>query len=182
MIKRIYLVRHCEAEGQSIQSPLTLDGMKQSEHLCDFFSNISIQKIISSPFLRAVQTIKPLSKKLDIEIEVDKRLSERTLSSKNLPDWFDKLKATFEDMDLAFEGGESSSDATQRIVNVLDSVLNENTNNIIIVTHGNILSLLIKKFDEHFGFEQWRNLSNPDVYLLTVSKEHHQIERLWEGN
>ena len=180
MDQLIYLVRHCEAEGQSSQSPLTSNGVKQANQLCDFFANRGIEKMMSSPFLRAIQTIEPLSKKLNIEIEIDDRFSERILSSQNLPDWMDKLKATYEDFNMVFEGGESSREATQRIVQAVEDALENRAGNTIIVSHGNILSLLLKHFDQSFGFEQWRNMSNPDVYLLTLSKGKYHIERLWE--
>lgn len=180
MDKKIYLVRHCEAEGQSSEAPLTSNGMRQADLLCEFFANIRIEKIICSPFLRAIQTIEPLSRKMNIEIEKDDRLSERVLSSVNLPDWPEKLKATYEDMNLSFEGGESSREASERIVKVIEDVIGSEAEHTIIVSHGNILSLLIKHFDHSFGFEQWRSMSNPDIYLLTRSDGQHHIERLWK--
>ncbi|MBD3109253.1 histidine phosphatase family protein [Bacillus sp. AGMB 02131] len=178
--EKIYLVRHCEAEGQSSEAPLTSNGLRQADQICEFFTNVSIEKIICSPFLRAIQTIEPLSRKRNIEIGKDDRLAERVLSSVNLPDWLEKLKATYEDMNLSFEGGESSREASERIVKVIEDVIGNEAEHTIIVSHGNILSLLIKHFDHSFGFEQWRSMSNPDVYLLTRSEEKHHIERLWK--
>ncbi|MDQ0230157.1 2,3-bisphosphoglycerate-dependent phosphoglycerate mutase [Metabacillus malikii] len=142
---------------------------------------MNIQRIISSPFVRAVQTIERLSKKIELEIEIDKRLSERRLSSEDLPDWLEKLKVTYDDFDLKLPGGESSREAAARIRQTVDDVLlNDNTDTVIIVTHGNILSLLINQFDNHFGFDQWRKMSNPDVYLLTYPNENYHIERMWK--
>lgn len=114
MIKKIYVVRHCEAQGQPSESQLTEKGSKQAKYLVDFFSNAKIDRIISSPFLRAIQSVEPLSDKTNIKVEIDERLSERTLSTTDLPDWYEKLKATFNDMELKFEGGESRSDESNR--------------------------------------------------------------------
>ena len=47
----------------------------------------------------------------NLEVEIDERLSERMLSSVSLSDWLEKLEATFYDLDLKFEGGESSKEA-----------------------------------------------------------------------
>ena len=74
----------------------------------DFFSEIMVDRIVSSPFLRAIQSVEPISHAKNIEIEIDDRLSERRLSTANLPEWQEKLKATFLDMELTYEGGESS--------------------------------------------------------------------------
>lgn len=179
MNKKIYIVRHCEATGQPPESPLTEKGLVQAADLAKFFSNKKIDRIISSPFLRAIQTIQSVSEKLNLEIECDERLVERVLSSNNLPDWYEKLKVTFDDLNLKFEGGESSQEAMNRIAAVVEEVLKYGEEHIVMVTHGNLMSLLLKNFHGEFGFEDWKNLSNPDVFLLTyVNKEIH-TERIW---
>ena len=141
-MKKIYIIRHCEAEGQLAEAQLTDRVFKQAMEVFSFFSSIKIDRIISSPSKRAIQTIQPLSKRLNIEIEIEKKLAERVLSTKKLFDWLEKLRTTFEDMDLKFEGGESSQEAMKRIVEVVENVFKDETENTIIVTHGNIMSLL----------------------------------------
>ncbi|WP_342615496.1 histidine phosphatase family protein [Peribacillus frigoritolerans] len=149
MIKKIYVVRHCEAQGQPSESQLTKKGLKQAKYLSEFFSNTKIDRIISSPFLRAIQSVEPISEKIYLKIEIDERLSERTLSTTDLPDCFEKLKATFNDMELEFEGGESSQEAMNRIVSVVDEVFKSETENTIIVTHGNLMFLLLKNYNSN---------------------------------
>lgn len=180
LLKKIYVVRHCKAEGQSPEAQLTDRGLKQALDLREFFSEIKIDRIISSPYKRAITSIHPLAKKLNIEMEIDTRLAERILSTQNYPDWFEKLKATFDDFELKFEGGESSLDATKRIVEVVESIFNSNHENTIIVTHGNLMYLLLKRFNKDFGFIDWKNLSNPDVYLLKYENNKVTSERLWK--
>lgn len=112
-----------------------------------------------------------------MEIEIDDRLSERILSTGDLPDWLNKLNETFEDLDLKFAGGESSKEAMNRIVNVVEEVWKSEAENTIIVTHGNLMSLLLKHYDHKVGFEEWKKLSNPDVYLL--NDQDGNVERVW---
>jgi 2,3-bisphosphoglycerate-dependent phosphoglycerate mutase len=180
ILKKIYVIRHCEAEGQPPEAQLTDIGLKQALDLCEFFSNIKIDRIISSPYKRTIESIQPLAKRLNVEIEIDRKLTERVLSSKNLSDWFEKLRTTFDDIELKFEGGESSLDAMKRIVEVVENVLNSNNKNTIIVTHGNLMSLLLKHLNKDFGFDDWKNLSNPDVYLLKNENNKVTSERLWK--
>lgn len=179
-MKKIYIVRHCEALGQPPESQLTERGSKQAEFLSEFFSNIKIDRIISSPFLRAIQSVEPLREKINLEIDIDERLSERILSTIDLPDWLEKLKITFSDMELKFEGGESSQEAMNRVVNVIEDILKSKNENTIIVTHGNLMSLLLKHFNNDFGFEQWKALSNPDVFLLHFKNNETTFQRLWQ--
>lgn len=180
MQKKIYIVRHCEAQGQPAESPLTDKGLKQAIHVIDFFSNVKIDKIISSPFLRAIQSVEPLCEKTNIQIEIDERLSERILSTKDLPDWYEKLRATFNDLALKFDGGESSQQAMERIVNVVEEVWGSGTENTVIVSHGNIISLLLKHYNSDFDFKCWSNLSTPDVFQLNRMNNNDVIvERIW---
>ncbi|MFF2879281.1 histidine phosphatase family protein [Gottfriedia sp. NPDC057991] len=180
MGKEIYIIRHYEAEGQPYEANLTKRGLIQANHLADFFSKIKIDQIISSPFLRAIQSIKPTSNEKKIDIVLEERLSERKLSSIDLPDWLEKLKATFEDMDLKFDGGESSQEATNRAISVIDEIIKSENQITIVVTHGNLMSLILKQFNKEFGFENWKKLSNPDLYLLKFKNNEFDFERLWQ--
>ncbi|KOS60498.1 histidine phosphatase family protein [Lysinibacillus agricola] len=180
MKKRIYIVRHCEAQGQPPESQLTEKGLIQAKYLSEFFSNSKIDRIISSPFLRAIQSVEPISEETNINIEIDERLSERTLSTTDLPDWLEKLKATFNDLELKFQGGESSKEAMNRIVTVVDEVFKSESENTIIVTHGNLMSLLLKNYDNSFDFDCWKNLSNPDVFVLCNTNNEVYKKRLWQ--
>ncbi|WP_391118401.1 histidine phosphatase family protein [Psychrobacillus sp. L3] len=180
MKKKIYLIRHCQAEGQEAEAPLTEKGYIQAIQLAEFLSNMKIDRIISSPFLRALESIEPFTKNKSLDVQLDHRLAERLLSSISMPDWLEKLNATFNDLELKLEGGESSREAQARILAVIDQVISSDLENIIIVTHGNIMSLLLKYYDHHFGFEQWKDLSNPDVFLLTFSNNNCSIEHVWQ--
>lgn len=182
MLKKIYIIRHCEAEGQPAEAQLTDRGFKQALEVSEFFSEIKIDRIISSPYKRAIQSIQPLAEQLNLKIEIDRKLTERVLSSENLSDWLEKLKTTFEDIELKFEGGESSKEAMKRIVEVVEEVFNGEFENTIIVTHGNLMSLLLKYYNGNFGFDDWKNLSNPDIYLLRNTDNKVFFERLWKHN
>lgn len=178
-MKKIYIVRHCKAEGQASEAPLTASGQKQALDLAEFFQHIPVERIISSPFRRAIDSIKDSAEKLSLQVETDNRLAERILSSKDLPDWLDKLKKTYEDKQLSFEGGESSAVAAKRIITVVDEIFKCDAKRSIIVTHGNIMSLLLNYFDNEFGFDKWCQLSNPDVFCLNLEDGSVSIEHLW---
>ncbi|NBJ70363.1 MULTISPECIES: histidine phosphatase family protein [Clostridia] len=181
MNKTIYIIRHCEAEGQAADASLTERGWMQAKELADFLSKRKIDRIISSPFLRAIQSIKPFADNKNLEIEREDRLMERVLSSTFFPDWLDKLKVTYYDLDLKYEGGESSNEAMNRIVSVVGDIIESNATHTVIVAHGGIISLLLHYYDQSFGFEQWKGLSNPDVYELNISDQAISYIRLWDN-
>lgn len=179
-MKKIYLVRHCETVSQDRESPLTKKGYEQADQLAQFFASTQVDAIISSPFVRARESIEPLSEKRNIKIIEDERLVERVLSSDDLPDWYEKLRETFIDLDRTYEGGESSREAMKRIVDVIEEIRQSNGNNAIVVTHGNLLALLLHHYDDSFGFEQWEQLRNPDVFLMESDKDGIRIRNVYE--
>ncbi|WP_442603149.1 histidine phosphatase family protein [Paenibacillus sp. KN14-4R] len=178
-MKNIYLVRHCKASGQAADAPLTEIGIAQAKQLVHFFSDKNIDSIISSPFERAHQTIHPLSAQLGIEITLDDRLMERVLIGEDHPDWYEMLRQTFDDLDLCYEGGESSRTAMARAISVVDEILSSRAQNTVIVSHGNLISLLLKHFDKRMGFKEWEALSNPDVYHLSFDNHSPSVKRIW---
>lgn len=180
-MKRIYIIRHCKADGQEASANLTSECYTQALILRDYFENVKIDKIIASHYVRAVQSIKPLAEHKEIEIIKDTRLSERILSTENYPDWLEKLKMTFQDKSLTFIGGESSNEALFRISSVFEEVINSSEENVMFVTHGAIMSLLLNSIDENFGFDQWQTLTNPDIYLIEVQEGEKTFKRIWNS-
>ncbi|TMW74087.1 histidine phosphatase family protein [Alteribacter natronophilus] len=163
----IYLVRHCETSGQEPEAQLTARGLADAELLADFFEDKEITRILTSPFRRAVDTIKPAAVRLKLKVELEERLRERKLSGTNLPEWETWLRRSFEDPDLVLEGGESGNAAASRGYEVIQEA--EGDGPVVIVTHGNLLAFLLRNWLPDFGFKQWRNLKNPDVFALRVN-------------
>lgn len=179
-MKRIYLVRHCKATGQEPQAQLTDDGVQKAVELAEFFKHKNIEYIISSPFVRAINTIKPLGDLIKKEVHIEDCLQERILSTTPLANWMEKLEETYCDFNLKFEGGESSNEALKRGLKVVEKMLVRPERTILIVTHGALLSLLIKQYNNDFGFEDWKLLSNPDVYQLEIQDNKTVINRIWK--
>jgi 2,3-bisphosphoglycerate-dependent phosphoglycerate mutase len=169
-MKTLYVVRHCKAEGQEADAPLTPEGVAQSDSLADSLATANIERIISSPYIRATQSIAPLARRLNLAVELDVRLVERVLCSGSRPDWRELLRASFSDLDLSFEGGESSREAMRRAVAVVTDIQRHSAQSTLLVTHGNLMALLLKHFDDSIGFAEWCALSNPDVYRVGLTQ------------
>jgi 2,3-bisphosphoglycerate-dependent phosphoglycerate mutase len=176
-MKTLYVVRHCKAEGQEAAAPLTPEGVVQADGLAESLATTDIERIISSPYVRATQSIAPLARRLGLAVELDTRLVERALCSGSRPDWQERLCASFADLDLSFEGGESSREAMQRAVAVVTDIQRHAAQRTLLVTHGNLMVLLLKHFDDSIGFAEWCALSNPDVYRVVLTHPF-SIQRL----
>ena len=147
IMKTIYIVRHCQAEGQEAGAPLTADGLAQADRLADLLADSQIERIISSPYVRAKDSVAPLARHLKLPVEFDERLVERVLCAESKTDWRQHLEASFRDLDFCLEGGESSRAAMRRIVSVVDEIRK----------HAAEITL-------------WQKLTNPDVYCVALTQ------------
>lgn len=181
-MKKLIVIRHCSATGQERDAELTIAGKNQANTLATFLleNQLQIDYIISSPFVRAIDSIRPYALQANLSIQEDERLAERTLSDVPMDDWLQKLESTFTNIDIAFSGGESSKQATDRAISLIQDVLQLNHTTTLLVTHGNLLTLILKHFDHTIGFNEWRALTNPDVYEIVID-EQCTIKRLWEA-
>jgi len=77
-----YLVRHAKAGDRSDWSgddrlrPLTKSGQRQAEALADMLEGEPIDKILSSGYLRCLQTVEPLGARRTLSVEPIKDLEE----------------------------------------------------------------------------------------------------------
>lgn len=115
-MKKLIVIRHCSATGQERDAELTIAGKNQANTLATFLleNQSQIDHIISSPFVRAIDSIRPYALQANLSIQEDERLAERILSNVPMDDWLQKLESTFTNIDIAFSGGESTKQATDR--------------------------------------------------------------------
>lgn len=78
----LYIVRHAKAgkrsewDGPDTLRPLSDKGWEQSQAIAEKLVELKPSALISSPAVRCMQTLEPLSKATKIEIFADKRLFE----------------------------------------------------------------------------------------------------------
>ncbi|MCG7384726.1 histidine phosphatase family protein [Paenibacillus sp. ACRRY] len=175
-------MRHAKATGQEPYAELTDDGLAQAEQLAKKLAVHSVSYIVSSPWKRALQTADPLARAVSQHIHTDERFQERVLSTRHLENWMEVLERTYTDENFAEEGGESSRIATARGMEVLEECWSRTERSAAVITHGNMLSLLLRHYHKSFGYEEWMLLTNPDVYVLERPRgeqEPPSIRRIW---
>ena len=71
----LVLVRHASAgdrhewDGDDRLRPLDKKGRKQAARLLDVLADVTVRRIVSSPYLRCVQTVEPLARARGLEVE-----------------------------------------------------------------------------------------------------------------
>lgn len=79
---KLYVVRHAHAGNRSTWAqddrlrPLSTKGWRQATALALQLGDAGITKLVSSPSMRCVETLRPLADRLGLVIEDDERLAE----------------------------------------------------------------------------------------------------------
>ena len=78
----LYLVRHAKAgsrsdhDGPDDQRPLTRNGRAQAEAIAERLADAPVLRVLSSPYLRCVQTVAPLAAAHGLTVETADALAE----------------------------------------------------------------------------------------------------------
>jgi 8-oxo-dGTP diphosphatase len=76
----IHLLRHADAGARGIvddaSRPLSERGLRQADAIATDLAGGAIGRILSSPYLRCLQTVEPLAETLALEVEADPGLGE----------------------------------------------------------------------------------------------------------
>lgn len=187
----IYMIRHAESpfvHGQEETRGLSEEGLEKSKKITEVFEDIDLDVIVSSSYKRAVQTVEDLANKKNLPILKFEELRERPIKGLNydLP-WDELMKAiekSFEDIDYSLKGGESTREAQERAIPIIEELLNDyKGKRIVIGTHGNIMTIIMNYYNKKFGFDFWNSTSMPDIYKLSFeAHELTKVERLWDDS
>lgn len=176
----IYLVRHAESDHavrDAKTRPLTEKGMKDAEKLTAFFEDIPVSRIFSSPYLRAVQTAKPLSDKRNLPIVTDDRVRE-WMGGRPFPHeiFENRMREMFEDESSTNGGAESLKALKKRTREFTMHLLTRFPGETIVVgTHALALTALIRNFDQEIGLDFLMNLLPVTPFVLKITFENFDL-------
>lgn len=154
MTTKIYLIRHCEALGnvrRIFQGTTDLDiselGAKQLQYLSERFKNIEVDKVYSSPLIRAMKTAHAVADEKGLPVTSHSGLAELDggiVEGKPFVESFNSIPGLADawdnrPQDFHPSGGESMRHAYERIwETVLEIVGTGKGKSIAAATHGGV--------------------------------------------
>jgi len=185
----IYMVRHGESpynEGNERTRGLTPKGKIDIEKVTKLLVGEGIDMIISSPYTRAILSVKGLAEHLNLDIKVFEDLRERHFAVEIIEnaELMSSITESFNDPEYKLPGGESNADCQRRAIAVLKPILEEHKGKkIAIGTHGLVMTLMMNHFDPAYGLEFMNLLQKPDIYkMLFEDLELKKVTRLWNNS
>ena len=173
----IYFVRHAEPNYENHDDrsrELTQKGMADSERVARFLADKGVQVAVSSPYRRAVDTIRRFAEASGLEILLEEDFREREAGG-----WIEDFKSfdafrarQWADFDYRLPGGESLREVQSRNVEALKRLLGEHGGKTIVVaTHGIALSMMINHYDARFGFTEFERIKNIMPWIVRMTFE-----------
>lgn len=179
----VYFVRHAHPDTSIKEDqirPLSGQGMADTRKVTAALRDKGITAVYSSPFKRAVDTLKHFAEGMGLEIKTNENFRERKVG-----EWVEDFRSfsqnQWEDFDFSLEGGESLREVQERNIAALFAVLEAHRGeSIAIATHGTALSSIINYFDPRFGYEDFWNIVDKMPYILCLSFDGDRLLRIEE--
>lgn len=177
MITTVYLVRHAEPNfynHNDMDRELTLKGLQDCQLLLNYFSKQNIHVIYSSPYRRAIETIKSKAEFHQVSVIKRDAFRERKISSNWIEDFQNFVQKQWQDFSFKLPSGESLEEVQERTVHALKCLLKERLGEqIIISSHGTAISTIVNYFYPQFGLSDFQKLKRlfPFIIRMTFDKE-----------
>lgn len=160
---KLFFARHGESQAnllheisnRGLKHPLTHDGREQALALADSLRQRSIDRVYSSPVLRAVETTVVVAHQLGVEFEVSEALREYDmgeLEGRADDEAWQAWRDLFDDWlrhgryDRRAPGGESFYEVRDRFVPFIDRLVEQHAHsnaNLLCVAHGGLYWMML---------------------------------------
>lgn len=155
----IYFVRHAEPDYNNHDDffrPLTDKGLKDRIKVTNYLLDKKIDVVLSSPYVRAVDTVADFAKNAGLNIETIDDFRERKVDSVWVEDFKAFCKKQWGDFNFKLAGGETLNEVQKRNINALEGVLEKyKGKNIVVGSHGTALSTIINYYDNTFNYDNF---------------------------
>ena len=168
----IYFVRHAQKDltnHDDATRSLTEKGHRDAALVTAYLADKTIDAVYSSPYCRAVDTIRPFAEKYGHTIRMDAEFREREINV-----WFEDFlsfaEKQWQDFDYKTETGESLNMVSRRIAGALDRILEaEAGRNVVIGGHGTAICMAIRRYRPNFGFEDFMQMREKMPWIVHMA-------------
>jgi 2,3-bisphosphoglycerate-dependent phosphoglycerate mutase len=175
-VTTLILVRHAQSAPDPALPerawPLSDKGRQQALDLAPALAELGVEALASSPYLRAIETLRPYAESAGLQISIDEDLRERALGGwmPNVADVEAAVRQMHADLDFQLEGGESGRACVARVEAALARVIAAHPGRTIAVgSHGGVLGHLIASQGVALPDAFWTRIKNPHLFVFDAS-------------
>ncbi|NBI06216.1 histidine phosphatase family protein [Senegalia massiliensis] len=179
MNTKLIMVRHAKViyTEDDKSRELSEEGKIQRKDVLEALKRENVDIIYSSPYKRAIDTIKLYADFRNMDINIVDDLRERKVSDVFIDDFMSFSINQWKDFNYKLNGGESLNEVKDRGIKVIENILNKHKGKDIVVgTHGTFLSVLLNHYDDKFNYEDWKALKMPAIFIITFDDKLNVID------
>ena len=174
----VFFVRHAEPNYDNhndVLRELSSKGLQDRKRVTDFLAKKKIDVVLSSPYKRAVDTIKDLADRYGFEIQTVDGFQERKVDDNWIEDFTEFAKKQWADFSYKLSNGECLQEVQDRNISALKSVLEQYSGkNIVIGTHGTALSTIIRYYNPEFGYNEFAKIRGVMPWIVEFTFDEDQ--------
>lgn len=167
----IYFVRHASPNydnHEDSERELTAKGLEDSKLVTSFLNDKKIDVVLSSPYRRAVDTVKNFADTKNLKINLCSDFRERKVGNMWIENFEMFSKRQWEGFDYKLPEGESLKEVQKRNIDALAEILKKcEGKRIVIGSHGTALCTVIHYFVPIFGYEDFQKIKNLMPWIVT---------------
>jgi 2,3-bisphosphoglycerate-dependent phosphoglycerate mutase len=185
----LILVRHAQSAPDPVLPerdwPLSELGRRQAADIAPVLAELGVDRLASSPYLRAIETLRPFAEAADVPIAVDEDLRERALGGwlAEVAEVEAAVRRMHADLDFHLEGGETGRACLGRFEAALARVAGAHPGRTIAVgSHGGVLGHLLARHRDDLPDHFWRRIRNPHLFVFEAEDRLRWVgERTFDG-
>lgn len=169
---KVYYVRHAEPNYRNHDDrtrELTEKGLSDRKKVTAFLWDKEITVAVSSPFKRALDTIKDFADLSGLEIEVIEDFRERKIDSEWVEDFTAFSQKQWSDFSYKLSDGECLQEVQDRNVTALKRLIEKHKGkNIVLGGHGTALCTILNYFDASFGYHDFLEMKAKMPWIVEL--------------
>lgn len=158
----IYFIRHAQPNYDNhddFSRELSPQGLADRALVTDFLAQREIDLVLSSPFKRAVDTVKDFADRYHLPITTVDDFRERKVDSGWIEDFRSFSEKQWADFRYRLRDGESLGEVQKRNIAALKRVLKKHPDKTIAIgSHGTALSTIINYYEPSFRFKDFERI------------------------
>ena len=173
----VYFVRHAKPNFNNhddLTRELSQQGLEDRKLVTEYLCDKEIDVVLSSPFKRAVDTVKDFADVRGLKVIPVFDFRERRVDSGWIEDFNSFCEKQWADFDYKLLDGECLREVQERNIRALNQVLKEYEGKSIVVgSHGTALSTIINFNDKSFGHREFEEIKTlmPWIVKFTFDKD-----------
>lgn len=173
-MRHLLFVRHSLPEIEEhldrVYWRLSAEGKRRAERIADRIATYDVKTIVASNEIKAIETGNAIAGRTGQPFGIDERLREHGISNEPYlaePAFKRLVHSFFEQPETTVFGEESAESALRRFTDAVSEIRKKHrSGDIVLVSHGRVLSLFLAEHLQEEPFELWKRLKAPSVVVL----------------